>query len=84
MLPAIQWKALRALNQNREFRARGPYQAPPEGFTEQTWASLKERGLVFTDKAGTLRLTLDGKHALESHLYLTGDGPEELKARFRF
>lgn len=83
MLSAIQWRALRALNQVREFGARGPYQPPPEGFTDQTWTVLL-RGLVFTDKAGTLRLTRAGHESLERHLYLTGDGPEELKARFRF
>ena len=83
-MSAIQWCALRALNQVREFGARGPYQAPPEGYTAQTWELLRRRGLVFLDKMGTLRLTLGGKGDLETYLYRTGDGPEELKARFRF
>jgi|10_taG_2_1085330.scaffolds.fasta_scaffold06255_6 hypothetical protein len=69
-----QWAALRSLDSDDDY-------GKPSDFGKRTWNSLRKRGLVEKD---SLSLTPSGKRRVRHHVRTTGNGPETLKARFRF
>jgi hypothetical protein len=71
MLSTTQIKALRAINETP---------GAVDGINQRTYTSLARKGLL----AANGNLTRYGKNWIESYVEKTGDGPEDLKAKFRF
>jgi hypothetical protein len=73
-LSDTQWAALRCLDNEDDY-------GTPSDFGKRTWTSLRKRGLVEKD---SLSLTPHGERRVRYHVRTTGNGPETLKALFRF
>jgi hypothetical protein len=71
MLSTVQIKALRAVRENS---------AAVDSLNYRTYSSLVRKGFI----AANGNLTRYGREWIDSYVERTGDGPEDLKAMFRF